>query len=208
MTTHDRDPASDIDVSNARGATSVLVLAPQMDETTNRVCHRLLQSETDDQTAAETAVIKVSYHFSLSEIADRWAERNPDSQARLHCLSITDNDSNVPQTYDDNISFATARAEDLTGIGMKINQIVGELRPDDPEILVCLDSIDPMLMYADENTVYRFVRTITNFLSSNNARIHFHIDPSRSEEMVNTLRSAVNAVVEVDETGEVTVKKR
>ncbi|NIC00984.1 hypothetical protein [Halobacterium sp. R2-5] len=175
-----------------------------MSEATDQVCHDLLRPENP----AETGVIKMSYHFSLSEIADRWLERNPDAQSRLHCLSITDSDSPTPQGYGENVSFATARADDLTGVGMKVNQIVGELGVNQTDILVCLDSLDAMLMYTDTRTVFRFIRTISNFLSANDAQIHFHIDPSRDQQELTTLKSAVNAIVEVDETGEASIKVR
>lgn len=205
MTEEMRDRGMDVDVGRVAGVTSVLVLAPEMMGPVKRVCDDLLEPER----SAETGVIKISYHFSPTEIADRWLADNPDSESPLYCLSITE--SNLSQdahTYPEHVSFATARADDLTGIGMKINQIVGEMSGTTSEILVCLDSLDSMLMYVDRQTVYRFIRTISNFLSTNDARIHFHIDPSRDDGIVTTLRSALNAVVEVGETGVVDIKTR
>lgn len=196
--------SSGIDLAAVRGSTSILMVAPQMNETTSRVCSDLLQPETP----GEAAVIKISYHFSPTEMADRWLEDHPENESMIYCLSITDNDNPLPQTYGENISLTTARAEDLTGIGMKINQILGEISSDRSEILVGLDSLDSMLMYTGTENVYRFIRTISNLLSANQAQIHFHIDPSKNEEELNKLISAINAIIEIEESGEVSVKAR
>lgn len=197
MTTKNTESSTDIGLDSAKQATSLLLLAAEMEEPVKRVCHHLLEPEKP----GEAGIIKVSYHFSPAEIADRWLENNPESQDRLYCLSVGDRGMSQLQTGNDNIAFATCRADDLTGLGMKLNQIVDELGDNTSEIRVCLDSLDSMVMYTDEQTVYRFMRTISNFLSSNNARVHFHLDPHHNVEVVNILRSAVNAVIEVDETG-------
>lgn len=204
MSTGNPDRPNDVDLGEVRGATSVLVLAPEMEEPVEQVCNELLEPENPDKTG----ILKVSYHFNPTEIADRWSEHNPDSQAELYGLSVTDSSVSKPRSYGEQFSFETARAGDLTGTGMKINQIVGEIRADRPAILVCLDSLDSMLMYNDKQTVYRFVRTISNFLSANNAKIHFHLDPSQHDDVVNTLKSAFNAIVEVGDDGIVNIKMR
>lgn len=192
------------DLARVKGSTSVLVLAPEMEDSVKQVCTDLLLPENP----AETVILKISYHFSPTEIADRWQERNPDSKSKVYGISITDSSVSNRQSYGDQFSFETVRAGDLTGIGMKINQIVGEVSADRPTILVCLDSLDSMLMYNDKQTVYRFIRTISNFLSSNNAEIHLHLDPSQHDDVVNTLKSAFNAIVEVDDDGIVNIKTR
>jgi hypothetical protein len=175
-----------------------------MEEPVKHVCNVLLQPENP----AETSNLKISYHFSPTELADRWKEQNSDSKVKFYGLSITDSSISTPQSFGDQFSFETARAGDLTGVGMKINQIVGKVSAESSTILVCLDSLDGMLMYKDEQTVYRFVRTISNFLSANNAKIHFHIDPTQNMEIVNTLKSAVNAIVRVEESGDISIKAR
>lgn len=199
-----RNESDDDDWARVRGATSVLVLAPEMGESVDRVCHRLLEPDHP----AETGVIKISYHFSPAEIADRWLDRNPDSEADMYCLSVSATRDEVKKSYGDNISFHNARAGDLTGTGMKINEIVGEIRETRSELIICLDSLDSMLMYNDQPMVYRFIRTITNYLSANNAQIHLHLDPSQHDDAVNTLRSAFNAIVEVGDDGIVNIKTR
>ncbi|PSQ00209.1 hypothetical protein BRC89_02450 [Halobacteriales archaeon QS_4_70_19] len=205
MTDQARSRTTDSNVDQVAGVRSVLVLAPEMMDPVKRVCDQLL----DPDSSEGTGVIKISYHFSPVETADRWLADNPDSETPLYCLSITDSTfSENAHTYPEHVSFATARADDLTGIGMKINQIVQEMNVHTSDIRVCLDSLDNMLMYVDRQTVYRFIRTISNFLSANEARIHFHINPSRNDEIVDTLRSALNAVVEVGETGVVDIKTR
>lgn len=204
MSTGTPDGPNDVDLGRVKGASSILVLAPEMEDPVERVCNELFQPENPDKTS----ILQISYHFSPTELADRWTKRNPDSQAKFHGLSVTDSSVSKPQSYGDQYSFETARAGDLTGTGMKINQIVRETNADRPIMLIGLDSLDGMLMYNDEQTVYRFVRTITNFLSANNAQIHFHLDPSQHDDVVNTLKSAFNAIVEVGEDGIVNIKTR
>lgn len=202
MSVDDADWTAALD--RIKSATSILVLAPQMERTVTDICHDLLTPAHP----TEAGIIKISYHFGPEQIADRWLDRHPDSEVQLACLSVTDSNVDEPRSEYPQISYATARAEDLTGIGMMINQIIGRLGTQTSEILVCLDSLDNMLMYTDQRTMYRFIRTISNFLSGHNARIHFHIDPTQNTEIINMLRSAVNAVVEVGTDGGVTVKAR
>lgn len=205
MSTGTPEDSNGVDLGRVRASTSVLVLAPEMEGPVEEVCNDLLQPEHP----AKTGILKISYHFSPTELADRWRERNPDSQAKFYGLSITGSDAvSKPDSYGDQFSFETSQAGDLTGTGMEINHIFGELSTERSIILVGLDSLDSMLMYNDQQTVYRFVRTITNFLSSNNAQIHFHLDPAQHDDMVNTLKSAFNAVVEVGDDGEVDIKVR
>ena len=175
-----------------------------MEESGKQVCQQLLEPER----SSETGIIKVSYHFSPTEIADRWLENNSESQDHIYCLSVTDSSISQARTGKENVSFATSRADDLTGLGMKLNQIVDEMSDNTSELLVCLDSLDSMMMYTDEQTVYRFMRTISNYLASNDARVHFHLDPHHNDKLVDALRSAVNAVIEVDETGVINIKTR
>lgn len=193
-----------IDLARVKGSTSVLVLGREMEDSVKQACNELLQPENP----AESIILKISYHFSPTEIADRWQEHNPDSQSKVYGVSITDSSVSSKQSYGDQFSFKTVRAGDLTGLGMKINQIVGEVSTDTPTLLVCVDSLDSMLMYNDKQSVYRFIRTISNFLSSNNAEVHFHLDPSQHDDVVNTLKSAFNAIVEMDDDGIVNIKTR
>lgn len=204
MSARKRGADDAVNLDRVKGATSVLVLAPEMEEPVDRVCHALL---TPDYPA-ETGIIKISYHFSPAEIADRWRQRNPDSPAKLYCLSVSDSTVDKPGSYGEEFLFESARAGDLTGTGMKLNEIIGGINTDTSTTLVCLDSLDSMLMYNDKQTVYRFIRTISNFLSANNAQIHFHLDPAQHADVVNTLKSAFNAVVEVGEEGIDNIKTR
>lgn len=193
-----------VDLAQVRDASSLLLLSPEMEDSASDICHELLGV----QSSNDIGIIKVSYHFSPMEIADRWIRKQHELTGELVCLSVSDLANQSLEAYPENFSFETVRADDLTGIGMKLNQIVGRLDVQTSEIRVCLDSLDSMVMYNDQSTVYRFVRTISNFLGNNNAKIHFHVDPKQNEELVGTLKSAVNGVVEVDESGLVDVKVR
>lgn len=204
MSSTEGGPDDEVNLDRVKGATSILVLAPEMEEPVDRVCHALLHPED----SAETSIIKMSYHFLPSEIADRWLQHNPNSQANLYCLSVSDSNVSKPESYAEKFAFDTVRAGDLTGTGMKLNQIIGGINTNQSTTLVCLDSLDSMLMYNDKQTVYRFIRTISNFFSGNNAQIHFHLDPVQHDDVVNTLKSAFNAIVEVGDEGIVNIKTR
>lgn len=74
----------------------------------------------------------------------------------IDCLAI-------PGTGGDERGYSASSPGDLTGIAMAISKAYEDCPPDrQGSSRVLLDSISPMLMYADVEPVYRFLHTLVN----------------------------------------------
>lgn len=71
---------------------------------------------------------------------------------------------------------------------------------------ICFDSITPLLQYVDSKQAYRFLHTLGGHIQSANAVAHYHMDPvAHDEQSVALVTSLVDAVVEIEESGDWTI---
>lgn len=83
---------------------------------------------------------------------------------------------------------------DLTGIGMAVEELLPFLRGPD-RLVVCVDSLTPLVLSTDERRTFRFVRTLTHRLKAVGADVHAHLDPAaHGDRTVATLRSPFDEV--------------
>ncbi|WP_380678648.1 DUF7504 family protein [Salinigranum sp. GCM10025319] len=185
-------------------ATSVLLLGSQMDPTTTDACFGLLEWTPP----ANTQVIQVTYNQSPNWMVDKWKKRIGELPAHLFVISV-DGDPSRSSVQPDRITHRSARATDLTGLGIEIHRILDEVADTNEHTVVCFDSLTALLMYVDERVAFRFVRTVLGYAFRTNASIHFHVDPdAHGPGTLGVFKSVVDAVVETDETGLIRVIHR
>jgi hypothetical protein len=178
-------------------ATSILVLGSQMDPTTTDACFGLLEWTPP----SETQVIQVTFNQSPNWMTNKWKERGSELPAHLFVVSIDGGPSNHSEQLD-YVTYRTARATDLTGLGIEIQRILERVAHDEEDTVVCFDSLTALLMYVDERVAFRFIRSVLTYVYLADASIHFHLDPiAHAPATLGVFQSVVDAVVETDETG-------
>lgn len=87
---------------------------------------------------------------------------------------------------------------DLTGLGMALNDALGEWAVAG-DVTLCFDSLSILLQYADTERVFRFLHVLTNRLTELGASTHFHLDPAAHDERtIAQLAQAFDNRVSVD----------
>lgn len=110
--------------------------------------------------------------------------------------------SQLPATEPDGVEVEMVdRPGDLTDIGVAVTERVADWPPDEPTAF-CLHSVTAQLQYADDDRVYRFLRTLLDHLAERDVTAHVHMNPAAHEDQtVATLETLFDAVVEVDDEG-------
>lgn len=104
---------------------------------------------------------------------------------------------------------SVADPSDLTGLAMAIGAYLDAWSDTDGTPVVCFDSITSLLFHADQDRVFRFLHSTTGRLRDLGAVAHYHLDPAAYDEStVNAFSALFDAVVEVDEDGDVSVRTR
>ena len=86
------------------------------------------------------------------------------------------------------------RPGDLTGLSMRIGEVLSELHDDD--VYLYFDDVTSLLQYTDLNTAYRFLNVLTGRLSSADGVGFFGVTPgAHDERTVNTLRNLFDETV-------------
>ncbi len=94
---------------------------------------------------------------------------------------------------------------DMTGIGIKFSEYVEEFHSGRglTRNRVMLDSLSTLLMYADLQTVFRFMHVLTSRIESADALgIHTIESTAHDEEAMNTLKQLFDGVLETGENAE------
>lgn len=94
---------------------------------------------------------------------------------------------------------AVSSPGDLTGIGIEFSEFAGEAVEDGVDRLrVGLDSLSPLLMYADIQRVFRFLHVFTSQIQTRDWIGVFVIDPgAHDDQAVNTIRQLFDGMVEL-----------
>ena len=95
-------------------------------------------------------------------------------------------------------SLTSANPNDVTGLGMRLNNYLGDHDPDN-QLVVCFDSLTQMLQFADVQSVFKFVHMFTGQLREVDAIGHFHMDPDAHDaQTVSRLKPAFNDAIQID----------
>ncbi|WP_244605542.1 DUF7504 family protein [Halorussus marinus] len=189
--------------------TCTLVLAPSLHDATDEACLNLLS--LDDP--ADQNVMWVTYTRSPDACIQDWLAHAGERPRNMRFVSVGETTRSTSAVS----NAANGRSEvvetlsnpsDLTGLGIKLSEILKEWTRNDYPTTACFDSLTALLQYADLQTVYKFLHVLTGRFDAAGVTAHFHLDPDTCDDQtVSTLTSLFDTVVEFDD-GEWNVRSR
>jgi hypothetical protein len=191
---------------------SVLLLAPSLDAATEQTCLDLLT--LDDPR--EESVLWVTYTRSPDSCVQDWLNTAGERPRNMRFVSVgeTMRSASAQARGDGSRRTGSETIEtlsspgDLTGLGIKLSEILKEWNDTDGRTVACFDSLTALLQYADLQTVYKFLHVLTGRFETADVTAHFHLDPEACDsQTTSTLTSLFDTVVEFDD-GEWTIRSR
>lgn len=193
-----------------RGA-SVLLLAPSIHKETEETCIDLLSLE-DPQ---EENVLWVTYTRSPDSCVQTWQSHAGQQPRNVRFVNVGEQTRSASAQTDGDVPSPSAQTietlsspGDLTGLGIKISEILKEWGANDHRTVACFNSLTALLQYEDVQTVYKFLHVLTGRFETADVTAHFHLDPEACDtQTVSTLTSLFDTVVEFED-DEWTVRSR
>jgi len=180
-------------------AKNVLVLAPAMSDGKTEACYHLLA----DSPPAEMDLLRIVYHRSPERLLEEWTEFVGDAPANTAIINVNDRATGEATEYesaDGNVEVFTANPNDLTGLGMEINNALTALSETDNDVYVCFDSVTALLQFVDVESAYKFLHMFTGQLHTAEAVGHFHMDPNaHDDQVVSRLKTTFDEMVQSDD---------
>lgn len=171
-------------------ATSVLVLRPSGEASSDRTYGRLLAED-----ASDVRVAGVSFSGTPERWLSEWTDAlgGPSAAAAL----VTGTDAASRASVPGLTVHGVSSPGDLTGAGMKLSARLSDWEGADGDVIVAVESLTLLLQYAKLETLYRFLHVLTGRLAAVGARGQFFLDPTTQDAMtVSTLKTLFDAVVE------------
>jgi hypothetical protein len=175
--------------------TNVLVLAGALSDAKGDHCLDLLDTGPPDTLD----VLRISYSKGVDELVDEYRDAHGQLPARTGIVrvgnqaSLTGADPDAADT--DGVAVTTANPNDVTGLGMRLNNYLGDHDPE-TQLVVCFDSLTQMLQFADVQSVFKFVHMFTGQLREVDAIAHFHMDPDAHDpQTISRLKPAFDEAV-------------
>ncbi|GAB3416683.1 hypothetical protein GCM10027435_14390 [Haloparvum alkalitolerans] len=165
----------------------------------------LLAEGTEGGDAAIVVTTKDSADRILKDYAKRVSyEGKP--VAVVDCVTRQQGVSDVRD--DDRIKYASSPV-DMTGIGIKLSEFLEAFYRNQgiERNRIMVHSLSTLLMYADLQTVFRFLHVFTGRIQSVDGLGLFCIDSTaHDDQTMNTLKQLFDGIVETQEDGEPTVR--
>ncbi|RXK51282.1 DUF7504 family protein [Halorientalis pallida] len=182
-------------------AGNLLVMAPAMSDDKAEQCHDLLSGQAPESVD----LVRIVYHRSPDRLVDEWADRVGDPPANTVIVSVDDraqSGSIGGQTLsgeaDGTVEVLAANPNDLTGLGMELNNALTALSETDNEVYVCFDSVTAMLQFVDTESAYKFLHMLTGQFHKVDAVAHFHLDPTAHDERtISRIKTTFDDMVEL-----------
>ncbi|WP_423751156.1 DUF7504 family protein [Salinirarus marinus] len=153
---------------------------------------------------AETNALAVSYADSASERATSWRSHADAPPANFAVVVV--GRGGTPDGPD--IARNATRIEsvpdgsDLTALGVTVTRILDGWGDHPYRTAVDFDSLTALLQYADRETAFRFLHTLTAQMDGIDGGGHFHLTPDAVDDRTyHLLRPLFDAVVERTEDG-------
>lgn len=190
----------------------VLLLAPSIHAATEEACLDLLSL---GQPRAEN-VLWVTYTRSPDACIQDWLAHAGERPRNMRFVSVGETTRSASAQVGSDVSpdsngetvETLSSPGDLTGLGIKLSEILKEWTGDGSEITACFDSLTALLQYADLQTIYKFLHVLTGRFEAADVTAHFHLDPDACDQQtVSTLTSLFDTVVELDD-GKWSVRSR
>lgn len=184
------------------GATSVLLLAPDVRDTAAAATAALLERESQSLDH----VVGVT----ITESAGSWVrvwERHAGASTRVSCVDV---DGHTRAVAGDDGGGDLPSVEpvddpaDLETLGRTISDVLERATDRDERVGLAVHSVSDLLYHVDEATTFKFVYTLGEILRRVDGTGYFHVDPAAHDgDTVDTIAAACDAVVHLD--GDVTV---
>lgn len=173
-------------------ADNVLLQAPSAGDRERAVCDELLATSNPDTlvgvTTAETPDQWLSSHLESTTVT-------PDD-VQLVCVGEQTRSGALAT---ESAPVATATVNDpgnLTELGTVLSDRLANSRSG--QVLLCVDSLTTLLHHSATPTVFQFLHVLTDLVTTNCVKAHYHLDPSaHDEQAVATVKMLVDAVVTV-----------
>jgi hypothetical protein len=159
----------------------------------------------DDISGSETVVF-ISTNDGAASVVDWFADRGVDTTVRLGVVDASGSETPVP----DGLPVERLGSPgDLTGMSLGFAKLAQrfEQAGSGERIRVGLVSVSTLLMYADVQTVFRFLHVFTSRIRSGGLLGVFTLDPGmHDDQTVNTVRAIFDAEARVGPDGEVELR--
>lgn len=186
----------------AESNSTVTLLLSTGETTGNSFCLSELAGGEMANGAALVVTFDKTPDAKLRQWADHWGRLPPrlgivavgeETRAAARAVARWGDDTNQ-------VHIETVRdTRDLTGIGIAISESLTLLAGGD-SLVVCVDSLAPMLAATDERRTFRFLHVLTRRLKTAGADAHVHFTtPENGERTVAIIRSLFDDVVRVDD---------
>ncbi|WP_049987965.1 RAD55 family ATPase [Halobellus rufus] len=197
------DLGPDLDVEVQPG-TNILVSGPPLTGKRS-LCLDILASGTERGDGA----IVVTTKDGADRVLDDFGKRVSYEDRPVAVIDCVTRQQGVGDVRDDErIKYASSPV-DMTGIGIKLSEILQSFYQDQgiERNRVMLHSLSTLLMYADLQTVFRFLHVFTGRIQSVGGLGVFAIDASaHDDQTMNTLKQLFDGIVTTREDGEPTVR--
>lgn len=192
-------------VSDER-VSSVLVATPPQHDAATEACSTL----TEIAPPSELATIAVTLSKSPDEWLDAYRSHVGSLPAHVSIVDVgeetrsaaSDGGHPAPFPNGPDGSIHTVQSPgNLTQLGVRITEAFDEIAELDSELSIslCFDSISPLLLHAEADTVFKFLTVLTGKVSADDGFGHYHIDPGAHEEAtVHMLTTVFDAVIRAD----------
>ena len=199
---YDLRPHLDTEV---RPGTNILVSGPPLSGKRN-VCLDVLAADADADADANQGAIVVSTKDGAGRILDAFDERNLDRARRpVAVIDCVSKQQGIQDLLDDDVVGYASSPADLTGIGIHFSEFLQRFHSDYgvERNRVLVHSLSTLLMYADLQTVFRFLHVFTGRVQSVDGLGLYTIDSTtHDDQTMNTIRQLFDGIVTVREDGD------
>ncbi|MFH5800227.1 hypothetical protein [Haladaptatus sp. CMAA 1911] len=172
-----------------------------------------MSSETDEACVdmlttsppSEENVLWVTFTRSPDACIQDWLAHAGERPANLRFISVGETLRSVAtsapmqETPTDAVMDTLSNPGDLTGLGIKISEVLQQWHGNGNRTVACFHSLTALLQYSDVQTVYKFLHVLTGRFTTADVTAHFHLDPdAHDSQTVNTLKTLFDAVAEFD----------
>ena len=197
------DLGPDLDAEVQPG-TNILVSGPPMSGKRS-LCLDILASGTEKDEGA----IIVTTKDGADRVLRDFASRTPYEDRPVAVVDCVTRQQGVGEARDDDRIKYTSSPVDMTGIGIKLSEFLQAFYQNRgiEKNRVMLHSLSTLLMYADLQTVFRFLHVFTGRIQSVDGLGVFAIDDSaHDDQTMNTLKQLFDGIVTTQEDGPASVR--
>lgn len=193
------------------GPGSVLLVGSER-PATEEACTELLSGTAP----SETNLLSVSFDKSPDYLVGLWRAEHGELPAKTGVIDVGGETRSAagstspagpgpsPVTID-----VVSNPTDITGLSMAVSAYLDAWSDAPEETVVCFHSLSAWLSQADEKRIFQFVQTVVGRFREIGARVHFHMNPEVHDEgTINRFSALMDAVVEIEDDGSKTVRRR